>query len=228
MADPGPTAGARIGPPPTGPTAGGGVGDEAAQGRVQRVVRVLAGVLPVLRGVRMAVTVLAALAAAAVVAFWTAWATTSTPGQALEWLALVVLGGVLLVPSGLLLGARWMLTGLVELPDRLRAEPGIRRDQIDQLTRLAAGDRSAAVPGGGPTIAADGTPPGAVPSGGPLRRAWSAGRIVVGARSDLLGYTALLRLASLSYLASAFLAAALALLEVVVLFPAALILVLLG
>lgn len=179
---------------------------------VDRVLGVLDRVMPVARGVRFAVTALAVAAGVSVVLFALAMALVRTPGDVLGWVLLVVVTGIFLIPSLVLVGARFLVSGVVGLPDRLRTEPGLRRDQLQQLGDLAAGRAD----------------PSGAPTGGPLRRAWAAGKVVVGARTDLLGYTALLRLASLSYLVSTLVAAGFAVLEVALLFPVAMVLLTFG
>jgi hypothetical protein len=184
---------------------------EQRRRHVDRVLGVLDRVMPVARGVRFAVTALAVASAGAVLVFVVAKAVARTPGDLFGWLLLAVVTGLFLIPPLVLLGARFLISGIVGLPDRLRVEPGLRRDQLQQLGDLAAG--RAGTPAAG---------------GGPLRRAWEAGKLVVGARTDLLGYTALLRLASLSYLVSTLVAAGFAVLEVVLLYPVGLVLLALG
>lgn len=195
---------------PTGDPSSSAV--EQVRRRVDRVLAVLERVLPVARGIRFAVTALAVGAAGAVALFVSAMALVRTPDDALGWLLLLVVAGVFLIPPVLLAGARFLVSGIIELPERLRSEPGLRRDQLQELAALAAGRTAGAAE---------------VPEGR-LRRTWSAAKVVTGARGDLLAYTALLRLASLSYLASSLVAAGFAVLEIVVLVPVALILLAIG
>src|SRR5690606_37818130 len=97
---------------------------------VDRVLGVLDRVMPVARGVRFAVTALAVAAGVSVVLFALAMALVRTPGDVLGWVLLVVVTGIFLIPSLVLVGARFLVSGVVGLPDRLRTEPGLRRDQL--------------------------------------------------------------------------------------------------
>ncbi|MCU0268557.1 MAG: hypothetical protein MUF83_07895 [Acidimicrobiales bacterium] len=172
---------------------------------VDRVVSVLDRVVPVVRGIGTGALVLAVGSAAAVALVLLAALVEGlgTPlpwwGDALSWLLLAAL---LLVPAFALLVTRWLVNGLVELPDKLRREPDLRREQVEQLTTLARG----------------GTPAGVVPlTGGKLSRSWKAGRLLSSARGDLLAYTSLFRLLRVSFFLWALLAAAVALVELVLL-----------
>lgn len=184
----------------TAATGAGTVRTLSAQA-LDRLLGILDRVVPAARVVRLAVTVLAGLAAGSVLLLGVAMAVAAGPLNVIGWLALLGLLAVLVIPSFLLLGLRWLLSGLVDLPDRLRQEPGLRRDQVQHLAALAAGE--------------DPTSPG-VPRSRSMRLG-TAVRILFSARGDLLAYTVLLRLASLSYLVVAAVAAAAAVAEVIVL-----------
>ena len=168
---------------------------------LDRLLGILDRVVPAARSVRLAVTVLAGLAAGSVLLLAVAIRVGAGPLNVVGWLGLLGLAGILVVPSFLLIGLRWLLTGLVELPDRLRQEPGLRKDQVQHLAALAAGE--------------DPGSPG-VPRSRTLRLG-TAVRVLLSARGDLLAYTVLLRLASVPYLIVAGLAAVAAVVEVVTL-----------
>jgi len=192
-------------------------GSISQTGRLDRVVAVVDRVLPIVRGVGRAAGLLALASAAAVgvlaLALVVERPDTGLPsGFDATLLAVLVLA--LLTPAVGLLLARWVVNGLVDLPERLSSQigrgPGLSRDQAERLSMLA-------LSGGAPTAPRQG--------GGMLRRSWGAGRILADARGDLASYTAAFRLLHVSYLLYALVAAALAMAELFVL-PFAAVLVL--
>ena len=194
------------GPPP------GGSSRTLTAAAFDRLVAVLDRAVPAARVVRTAVTVLAAAAAGSVLVWALAMVVALGPLNLVGWLGLLGLVVLLAIAPMLLVGMRWLLTGVVELPDRLRREPGLRRDQLEDLAALAAGQ--------------DPVSPDA-PRGCTLR-VGSAVRVLLSARGELLAYTVFLRLASVPYLVVSGVAAAVALVEVLVLPLAALVLVVVG
>lgn len=184
--------------PPAGAT---GAARTLTAQALDRLLGILDRVVPAARAVRLAVTVLAGLAAGAVLVLAVAVVVAAGPLNWVGWLGLLGLVAILVIPSFLLVGLRWLLSGLVELPERLRREPGLRKDQVQHLAALAAGED----PG-----APDGPRPKAM-------RVGTAVRILLSARGDLLAYTVLLRLASVPYLIVSAVAAVAAAAEVVVL-----------
>jgi hypothetical protein len=168
---------------------------------MDRVVSVLERVVPVARIMRAIVTAWAVAAALAVAVFAVAAVGSGPALNRIGWFFGVVLVGVLLLPSLGLLGLQLILTTVVRLPERLRREPGLRKDQLVHLAGLAAGTNPST---GARDLSRS-------------RRGWQAGRLLVSARGDLLEYALALRVLSIPYLvlsAGAFVAA---MVEVVVL-----------
>lgn len=175
--------------------------DPSPPGRMDRVVSVLERVVPVARIMRAIVTAWAVAAALAVAVFAVAAVGSGPALNRIGWFFGVVLVGVLLLPSLGLLGLQLILTTVVRLPERLRREPGLRKDQLVHLAGLAAGTNPST---GARDLSRS-------------RRGWQAGRLLVSARGDLLEYALALRVLSIPYLvlsAGAFVAA---MVEVVVL-----------
>ena len=193
-------------PEPPAPSTDGPVaaaaddGPTGARRHPDRVVSLLERVVPVARGTRLVVTGLAIVAGAVVIGGALVILTVGTDPGAVGVLGALALVVVLLVPSLLLLGLRFLLTTVVELPDRLRREPGLRKDQAGELADLAVGRD----PGGA----------GSLP---PHRRVWRAARLLVSARGELLEYALVLRLFSWPYLVVSSLAAVAAVAEILIL-----------
>lgn len=170
-------------------------------GRMDRVVSVLERVVPVARIVRAIVTAWAVAAALAVATFAVAAVASGPELNRIGWFFGAVLVCTLLTPSLGLLGLQLILTTVVRLPERLRREPGLRKDQLAQLSGLASGRN----------------PHTGVRDVRRSRRSWQAGRLLVSARGDLLEYALALRILSLPYLVLSAGAFAAAMVEVVVL-----------
>lgn len=171
----------------------------SASRHMDRVVGVLDRVVPFARVARIGVVALAATAAFVVVLGALLIGTLGTDPDAIGWLGLLAAVAIALIPSLLLVGLVLLLSTVVNLPDRLRKEPGLRKDQVVHLASLAAGHD--------PSTGEAGLSRG--------RRAWRATRLLVSARADLLEYALLLRLASVPYLAVSGLAAVAAALLIV-------------
>lgn len=187
---------------PTGGPALAAVGGSAGDGgRLDRVIGVLERVVPWARVARATVSTIAAGAAGAVGLFALAAVVGGPELNEIGWFVGLVLVAVLLLPSLALVGLRLLLSTVVGLPEHLRNEPGLRRDQVVHLAALAAGS----------------DPRTGEEQLSRPRRGWRAARLLVSARGDLLGYALLLRVLSLPYLILSFGAAIGAMAEIVVL-----------
>lgn len=170
-------------------------------GRMDRVIGVLDRVVPWARVARATVTTIAAAAAGAVAVFAVAAIVGGPELNEVGWFAGLVLVAVLLLPSFALVGLRMILSTVIGLPERLRNEPGLRRDQIVHLAALAAGS----------------DPRTGEEQLSRPKRGWRAARVLVSARGDLLEYALVLRVLSLPYLVLSFGAALGALAEIALL-----------
>jgi len=174
----------------------------AGPGRVtDALVGVLDLLVPTARRVRLAVTVLAAASATWVVLLFVALPLTDRVRTTTGWFAHLVLIAILLGPPVLLFGLRFLLSSVVNLPDRLRREPGLRAEQVNHLASLAAGD----------------DPRTDEQELGVRERTWRLGRLLLEARGQLVAYSVLWRLVSVPYLVLCAFAAAIAVVELVLL-----------
>jgi len=161
------------------------------------VVGLLERLVPAARGARTVVTVLAAASALSVLLLFIALPVTDRVQTLTSWVAHLVLTALLFGPPLLLLGLRLLLSSVIGLPDRLRREPGLRKEQVTQLAALAGGED--------PRTAERGLRPGT--------RAWRFGKLLLEARGQLVAYSVLWRLASVPYLVLCAAAAAIAVVE---------------
>lgn len=200
----GPSAPARPGdasPITSAPPPGAGPSGAGSSGRLDRVIAVLDRVVPWARVARATITTIASAAAGSVAVFAVAAVVGGPELNEVGWFAGLVLIAVLLLPSVALVGLRMILSTVIGLPERLRSEPGLRRDQVVHLAALAGGS----------------DPRTGEQQLSRPRRGWRAARLLVSARADLLEYALVLRVLSLPYLVLSFGAALGALAEIAVL-----------
>jgi hypothetical protein len=165
---------------------------------LERLARGLEAVLPwAARAVRPA-TRLAVAGGAAAAVLVIALARSSTPAGVVDWLALALVGGLLLAPAVVLVLFVVTLRQLLELPWVLRDLPATGRAVGERLAALAGEVRR----------------PRAGGRRGTLGSAWRAGRALAGIGGALEPFTAVAGLARLPFLLLVAAAAGAAVVEV--------------
>lgn len=166
-----------------------------------RAVAVLDRLIPLARRLGRVVRlfgILVALAAAtiAVVLLW-----GLRPSDPAGWIGFIAVGAVLAAPPVVLLVFASVLRDVLELPAKLRETPEIGRLEAGELTTLAREAASRRVPHESPRAF-------------PLDL-WRAGKLMISARGELIGWGVVMRLASLPFLVAVWFAFMLGLFELV-------------
>ncbi|HEU4354978.1 MAG TPA: hypothetical protein VFT27_05265 [Actinomycetota bacterium] len=166
--------------------------DHAAP-RPDRAVAVLRRALALARAVADGLRWLAIAAAIAVGAAWLASVVAAPPSEATDWLARVLVLGLLLVPSGVLLVFLLGVRALSEIPSRYRELPADVRRQAAELGDLRTPARTRR---------------------GPIGSVVGLARLVLGSRDLLTPYAVISAALRPAMLVAATLAAVVAALEI--------------